>query len=89
MRTHWLREHEDKNIEQMSFIDVMPASSGQVKILVNSKSITSVKEQNMCGNEDGDFLYSDVDIDKVSVDDSSEDDQLVAEANPLLCDVGI
>ena len=56
MRNHWSREHEDKNSEQMSFIDVMPASSGQVKVCVNSKSVTSDNEKKMCGNADDEIF---------------------------------
>ena len=50
MRHHWLKEHKD--IDQMSFIDIMPASSDQVKEFVKSENRTTDKELNMNGNAD-------------------------------------
>jgi len=57
MRTHWLSEHKDMSIEEMSFIDIMAPSSD-----LGSSNITTDMEQQLLDNVDGDS-------DEVSIED--------------------
>jgi len=60
MKSHWLREHKDMDIEEMSFINILPTSSDQA--MLGSSNISTDMEQQLLDNVDGDS-------DEVSIED--------------------
>ena len=90
MQNHWLRDHKEKNIEQMSFIDVMPVSSDIEKDFDDGRNMTTDEELEI----EDEIYHGDV-LDEVSVvpvNTVSEEDQSVADKFqdfkcPLKCSI--